>query len=339
MHWPGGRAASGPPSGRAAGAGSACGGRTGRRAHPVSAPPPPWYCMVTWPASTPSSAAASGSKTSSTSWSSMKWLLGPIVANRMRESCLTRPGQLAPDAVGAAVGLGVEAAALLDSLERGRIDPEPVDGEVGALVGAADDLVRREVAAIASAGTEGARGPGRRSRRSRSAPGRSMSSATRAMPQFSEQQVNVGRIVSRVATAMLDGISLSSLRWKSGSTTAGAARSASCDAVARAPRAPPGRRATRRCRRCGRSAPSRCSGSETAMRRSRSCGNLHGVEQLGEACARRPAEREREAGQRARRRRRRRPPPAGATGRRRSRRRASPRTTSTAATRRPCRCS
>src|SRR5947207_15289207 len=46
------------------------------------------------------------------------------------------------------------------------------------------------------------------------------------MPQFSEQHVKVGRIVSRVATAMLDGISLSALKWKSCRTTAGAAKSA-----------------------------------------------------------------------------------------------------------------
>src|SRR6266480_5405838 len=54
------------------------------------------------------------------------------------------------------------------------------------------------------------------------------------MPQFSEQHVKVGRIVSRVATAMLDGISLSALKWKSGRTTAGAARSALAAATRRA---------------------------------------------------------------------------------------------------------
>ena len=52
-----------------------------------------------------------------------------------------------------------------------------------------------------------------------------MPSATSAMPQFSEQLVSVVLMVSRVATAMLEGISLSPLKWKSGSATAGAARS------------------------------------------------------------------------------------------------------------------
>ena len=46
-----------------------------------------------------------------------------------------------------------------------------------------------------------------------------------AMPQFTEELVNVGRIVPRVATAMLDGISMFRLWWKSGNTTGGAARS------------------------------------------------------------------------------------------------------------------
>ena len=54
-----------------------------------------------------------------------------------------------------------------------------------------------------------------------------MSSAIRAMPQFTELLVKVERIVSRVATVMLDGISMSSLWRKSGSTTGGATRSAS----------------------------------------------------------------------------------------------------------------
>ena len=54
-----------------------------------------------------------------------------------------------------------------------------------------------------------------------------MSSAIKAMPQFTELLVKVERIVSRVATVMLDGISMSSLWRKSGSTTGGATRSAS----------------------------------------------------------------------------------------------------------------
>ena len=41
--------------------------------------------------------------------------------------------------------------------------------------------------------------------------GGSMSSATSAIPQLRDALVSVGRIVSRVATAMLDGISLSPL--------------------------------------------------------------------------------------------------------------------------------
>ena len=46
-----------------------------------------------------------------------------------------------------------------------------------------------------------------------------------AIPQLTEALVNSGRMVSRVATAMLDGISRSCLWWKSGRTTGAAARS------------------------------------------------------------------------------------------------------------------
>ena len=45
------------------------------------------------------------------------------------------------------------------------------------------------------------------------------------MPQFTDALVNAGRMVPLVATAMLEGISMSCLWWKSGSTTGGAARS------------------------------------------------------------------------------------------------------------------
>src|SRR6266498_573274 len=46
------------------------------------------------------------------------------------------------------------------------------------------------------------------------------------MPQFTEELVRVGRIVPGVATAMLEGISMDDLWWKSGSTTGALARSA-----------------------------------------------------------------------------------------------------------------
>ena len=86
-------------------------------------------------------------------------------------------------------------------------------------------------------------------------PGRSMSSATRAMPQFRDALVSVGLIVSRVATAMLDGISLSSLRWKSGRTTGRRGEVGVRHALAEHAQAQGGRRESRRCRRrAGRSA-------------------------------------------------------------------------------------
>src|SRR6478735_4937942 len=46
-----------------------------------------------------------------------------------------------------------------------------------------------------------------------------------AMPQLTDELVSVGRIVPAVATAMLEGISMADLWWKSGSTTGGATRS------------------------------------------------------------------------------------------------------------------
>ena len=92
-----------------------------------------------------------------------------------------------------------------------------------------------------------------------------MSRAISAIPQFSEQLVSVDLIVSRVATAMLEGISLSALRWKSGSTAAGAARSAFAHAPRGASRAPPDQPGSRRCRRPAR----RCLGAGLPRLRSR----------------------------------------------------------------------
>src|SRR5579885_2006562 len=53
------------------------------------------------------------------------------------------------------------------------------------------------------------------------------------MPQLTDALVSTGLTVPSVATAMLDGISMLDLWWKSGSTTAGAARSASASAPSR----------------------------------------------------------------------------------------------------------
>ena len=54
-----------------------------------------------------------------------------------------------------------------------------------------------------------------------------MSSVSNAIPQLTLADVSVGRIVSSVATATEEGSSILDLWWKSGSTTGGAARSAS----------------------------------------------------------------------------------------------------------------
>ena len=167
------------------------------------------------------------SKTSSTCCSSMKWLLGPIVPNRMPRQLLRHPRQLTHDAVGAAVAVHVETAVLLDPLELLGVEPEPVDREAPPLpsrigstssVGQLEASSRRPRVPLANPPVEVAMA---------SAPGRSMSSAINAMPQFTELPVNVERIVPRVATVMLDGISMSPLWRKSGSTTGGATRSAS----------------------------------------------------------------------------------------------------------------
>ena len=48
----------------------------------------------------------------------------------------------------------------------------------------------------------------------------------RAMPQFTDALVRVGRMELRVATATEEGSSMLDLWWKSGRTTGGAARSA-----------------------------------------------------------------------------------------------------------------
>ena len=50
--------------------------------------------------------------------------------------------------------------------------------------------------------------------------------ASSAIPQLTDAEVNVGRMVSTVATATEEGSSIVDLWWKSGSTTGGAARSA-----------------------------------------------------------------------------------------------------------------
>ena len=53
------------------------------------------------------------------------------------------------------------------------------------------------------------------------------------MPQLTAALLSVGRMNSRVATAMLHGASMFSSWWKSGSATGGAARSASFTKAAR----------------------------------------------------------------------------------------------------------
>ena len=60
----------------------------------------------------------------------MKWLLGPIVAEPDAATAAVTTTAARAGRVGAAVRVEVEPAALLDALELGRVDPEPVDGEV-----------------------------------------------------------------------------------------------------------------------------------------------------------------------------------------------------------------
>src|ERR1041384_452343 len=114
-----------------------------------------------------------------------------------------------------------------------------------------------------------------------------MSVATRAIPQFREALENVGLIVFAVATAMLEGISLSPLRWKSGSTMAGAAKSTS---------ATPRRSVARP---TGSAGPAALAEIRRAASRPGwlpcSCGDLWSRERVRQRRSRRPPEQEREA--------------------------------------------
>ena len=146
-----------------------------------------------------------GSRISSTSWSSTKWLLGPMVPNRMPGHLHHQPWQLAPDPLGTAVRLDFEAAAFLDPVEVRWVKPESIDGEraPSARTAKTSSAVRSrrcflgngylldQAVEVLDGGAAADPCP------ARSGPSRS-----------SARAASVGRIVSRVATAMLEGISM-----------------------------------------------------------------------------------------------------------------------------------
>ena len=73
---------------------------------------------------------------------------GPDVREPDPGELLDGPGKLAPDPLGSPVGVGVQSAPFLHPVELRWIDPEPVDREVCSLGGAANDLVRGQVAPV-----------------------------------------------------------------------------------------------------------------------------------------------------------------------------------------------